>query len=123
MGRKILVIEDEEVMRDLLRLHLGSAGYTVEVVEDAITAGYALLKSAPDLIVCDVEMPHMNGFELIGALRADKAQPQLPVIFLTAEGDEGRARELAPSEYLSKPVRLEELLAAVTRLLSPAKKR
>ena len=117
MTGKILVIEDEEVMRDLLRLHLTSAGFAVEVAEDAIAAGYALLKSAPDLIVCDVEMPHMNGFELIAALRADKAQPQVPVLFLTAEGDEGRARELAPMEYLSKPVRLEELLAAVSRLL------
>jgi DNA-binding response OmpR family regulator len=121
MAQKILVIEDEEVMRDLLRLHLTSAGFAVETVEDAIAAGYALLKSAPDLIVCDVAMPHMNGFELITALRADKAQPQVPVLFLTAEGDEGLARELKPSEYLSKPVRLEELLAALGRLLPKRK--
>jgi CheY-like chemotaxis protein len=121
MAQKILVIEDEEVMRDLLRLHLTSAGFAVETVEDAIAAGYALLKSAPDLIVCDVAMPHMNGFELITALRADKAQPQIPVLFLTAEGDEGLARALKPSEYLSKPVRLEELLAALGRLLPKRK--
>ena len=121
MAQKILVIEDEEVMRELLRLHLTSAGFAVEVADDAIAAGYALLKSAPDLIVCDVAMPHMNGFELIAALRADKAQPQVPVLFLTAEGDEGLARELKPSEYLGKPVRLEELLAAVARLLPKRK--
>ena len=58
-------------MRELLRLHLSSAGYAVEVAEDAIAAGYAVLKAAPDLIVCDVAMPHMDGFELVAALRAD----------------------------------------------------
>lgn len=119
MKGRILVVEDDESMRELLRLHLSSAGYTVEVAEDAIAAGYAVLKAAPDLIVCDVAMPHMDGFELIAALRADKALPRLPVIFLTADADEGRARELGPMEYLNKPVRLEELLAAVARRLPP----
>ena len=111
------MVEDDESMRELLRLHLSSAGYAVETAEDAIAAGYAVLKAAPDLIVCDVAMPHMDGFELVSALRADKALPRLPVIFLTSDADEGRARELAPSEFLMKPVRLEELLAAVTRHL------
>ena len=117
MTGRILVVEDDESMRELLRLHLSSAGYAVEVAEDAIAAGYAVLKAAPDLIVCDVAMPHMDGFELVTALRADKALPRVPVIFLTSDADEGRARELAPSEFLSKPVRLEELLAAVARYL------
>ena len=119
MERRILVVEDDESMRELLRLHLSSAGYAVEVAEDAIAAGYAVLKAAPDLIVCDVAMPHMDGFELVAALRADKALPRLPVIFLTSDADEGRARELGPMEYLNKPVRLEELLAAVGRHLPP----
>jgi CheY-like chemotaxis protein len=121
MGGRILVVEDDESMRELLRLHLSSAGFAVEVAEDAISAGYALLKAPPDLIVCDVEMPHMNGLELIAALRADQAMPKVPVIFLTSDAEgEGRARELGVSEYLSKPVRLEELLRAVYRHL-PAK--
>jgi CheY-like chemotaxis protein len=117
MTGRILVVEDDESMRELLRLHLSSAGYAVEIAEDAIAAGYAVLKAAPDLIVCDVAMPHMDGFELVAALRADKALPKVPVIFLTSDADEGRARELAPSEFLMKPVRLEALLAAVTRHL------
>jgi DNA-binding response OmpR family regulator len=117
-ANKILVVEDEEAMRELLRLHLASAGYAVEAVEDAIAAGYAVLKSAPDLIVCDVSMPHMDGFEFIAALRADGSLPRMPVIFLTSLDDgEGRARELGAAEYLQKPVRLEELLAAVGRHL------
>jgi CheY-like chemotaxis protein len=105
-------------MRDLLQLHLSSAGYSVEVAEDAIAAGYAVLRGAPDLIVCDVLMPHMDGFELVAALRADASLPRMPVIFLSsyAEG-EGRARELGVVEYLHKPVRLDQLLVAVERHL------
>ena len=118
MAQRILVVEDEEVMRELMRLHLSSAGYAVEVAEDAIAAGYAVLKGAPDLIVCDVEMPHMDGFELITALRADRTVPAVPVVFLTSVDEEGRARELG-ADYLRKPVRLEELLAAVSRQLRP----
>jgi two-component system, OmpR family, response regulator len=115
---RILVVEDDESMRELLRLHLSSAGYAVEVAEDAIAAGYSVLKAAPDLIVCDVAMPHMDGFELVAALRADAGvSNQLPVIFLTAESEGAdRAREL-DGEFLEKPIRLEELLAAVSRHL------
>lgn len=105
-------------MRELLRLHLSSAGYAVEVAEDAIAAGYSVLQAAPDLIVCDVAMPHMDGFELVAALRADAGvSKKPPVIFLTSDREgEGRARELG-GEFLEKPVRLEELLAAVSRHL------
>jgi len=115
---RILVVEDDESMRELLRLHLSSAGYAVEVAEDGIAAGYSVLKAAPDLIVCDVAMPHMDGFELVAALRADAGvSKNLPVIFLTAEPEgEGRARDLG-GEFLEKPIRLEELLAAVWRHL------
>jgi two-component system response regulator RpaA len=113
---KILVVEDDEAMRDLLQLHLSSAGYTVELAEDAIAAGYAVLRGAPDLIVCDVQMPHMDGPEFIAALRADSTVPRMPVIFLSADDyGEGRARELGVVEYLRKPIRLEELLAAIER--------
>jgi DNA-binding response OmpR family regulator len=117
-AKKILVVEDEESMRELLRLHLSWAGYTVEVAEDAIAAGYSVLKEPPALIVCDVAMPHMDGFELVAALRADSGIPKkLPVIFLTSDAEaEGRARELG-ADFLEKPIRLEELLAVVSRHL------
>jgi DNA-binding response OmpR family regulator len=121
MTRRILVIEDEHVMRELLRLHLGSAGYSVEVAEDAISAGYALLKGPPDLIISDVEMPHMSGLELLAALRAEENLARVPVIFLTSfEEGEDRARSLGALEYLPKPIRLDELLAAVQRHLPAA---
>jgi CheY-like chemotaxis protein len=88
------------------------------VAEDAIAAGYSVLRAPPELIVCDVAMPHMDGFELVAALRADAGVPKkLPVIFLTSDSEaEGRARELG-CEFLEKPIRLEELLKVVSRHL------
>src|SRR5205814_3106573 len=90
MAAYILVVDDDESMRDLLRLHLTAAGYDVEVAADAIAAGYLVLKRPPDLIISDVNMPHMDGFEFIEALKADKTLPPIPVIFLTSmeEGDQ-----------------------------------
>jgi DNA-binding response OmpR family regulator len=122
MTNRILVIEDEHVMRELLRLHLSTAGYAVETAEDAITAGYALLKRPPDLVISDVEMPHMSGLDLLAALRAEDKLARIPVIFLTSfEEGEDRARSLGALEYLGKPIRLDELLAAVRRHLPLAR--
>lgn len=107
-------------MRELLRMHLTSAGYEVEVAEDAIAAGYAALKGPPDLLICDVEMPHMSGLDLVAALRAEKTFAKVPVIFLTSfEEGHSRAKELGAAEYLPKPIRLEVLLAAVQRHMPP----
>ena len=116
MAATILVVDDEASARDLLRLHLSSAGYEVLVAEDAIAAGYMVLRRPPDLIISDVNMPHMDGFEFIAALRSDKALPYIPVIFLTTmeEGDH-RGKELGAVGYLTKPVRSDRLLAMVAQ--------
>jgi len=116
MPASILVVDDDESIRELLRLHLTSAGYAVQVAEDAIAAGYLVLRSPPDLIISDVNMPHMDGFEFIAALKADKAASRIPVIFLTSleEGDH-RGRQLGAVGYITKPVRADRLLQLVAR--------
>ena len=103
MSARILVVEDDASLRDLLRLHLSSAGYKV-------------LKSPPDLIITDVNMPNMDGFEFVAALKADKSLPPIPVIFLTSveDGDQ-RGRELGAVGYITKPVRADRLLALVAQ--------
>jgi CheY-like chemotaxis protein len=115
----ILVIDDDESMRDLLRLHLSAAGYEVEVAADAIAAGYMVLRSPPDLIITDVNMPHLDGFEFIEALRSDKTLPRIPVIFLTSveEGDH-RGKSLGAVGYVTKPVRADKLLSLVAQNVS-----
>jgi CheY-like chemotaxis protein len=116
MAANILVVDDDASMRDLLRLHLASAGYDVRVAEDAIAAGYMVLRTAPDLIICDINMPHLDGFEFIAALKADKTLPEIPVIFLTSveEGDQ-RGKSLGAVGYLTKPVRADRLLSLVAQ--------
>jgi CheY-like chemotaxis protein len=108
MSARILVVDDDDSIRELLRLHLSAAGYEVQVAEDGIAAGYLVLKGAPDLIITDVSMPHMDGFEFVAALRADGALPRIPVIFLTSmEDGDARGRELGAVGYVTKPVRAD----------------
>ena len=116
MAATILVVDDDESIRDLLRLHLSAAGYEVHVAPDAIAAGYMVLRSPPDLIISDIRMPHMDGFEFIAALKADPTLPKIPVIFLTSydQGDD-RGKELGAVGYLTKPVRSDRLLAMVAQ--------
>jgi CheY-like chemotaxis protein len=116
MAATILVVDDDASVRELLKLHLSAAGYEVNVAADAIAAGYLVLRRPPDLIVCDVNMPHMDGFEFVSALKADKSIPRIPVIFLTTfeEGDL-RGKELGVVGYLTKPIRADRLLSLVAK--------
>ena len=116
MAASILIVEDDESIRDLLRLHLAAAGYEVHVAEDAIAAGYLVLRSPPDLIITDINMPHMDGFEFIAALKADRSLPAIPVIFLTSmEDGDLRGKELGAVGYITKPVRADRLLSLVAQ--------
>jgi two-component system chemotaxis response regulator CheY len=116
MAATILVVDDDESLRQLLGLHLSAAGYAVLLAEDAIAAGYLVLRQPPDLIISDVNMPHMGGFEFVAALKSDKTLPDIPVIFLTSfeEGDH-RGKQLGAVGYLTKPIRADRLLAMVAQ--------
>jgi CheY-like chemotaxis protein len=116
MAAKILVVDDDESLRELLRMHLASAGYEVSTAPDAINAGYLVLNNPPDLIVSDIGMPHMDGFEFVAALKSDRTLPVIPVIFLTSmEDGDGRGKELGAVGYLTKPVRADRLLELVAK--------
>jgi DNA-binding response OmpR family regulator len=116
MVAKILVVDDDESIRELLRLHLANAGYEVELADDAVTAGRALLRSPPDLVLVDVDMPFMDGYEFVSLLKSDALTMHIPVIFLTA-AEHGRSRgyELGAVAYLTKPLLVNQLLAAVAK--------
>jgi DNA-binding response OmpR family regulator len=116
MAARILVVDDERDLLGLLRLHLSAAGYEARTAEDAIQAGYMVLAEPPDLIITDVAMPHMDGFEFVAALKADTTVPDIPVIFLTSSDDDyDRGQALGAAGYVTKPVRADRLLALVAR--------
>jgi len=113
--RRILVVDDDECMRELLYLHLTAAGYQVELAEDGIAAGYAVLRGVPDLMLVDVDMPHMTGLELISAIHADRSIPRFPVVFLTAVTNLAERARALGAAYITKPIRADTLLAVVAR--------
>lgn len=123
---RILIIDDDIGFRDLLRIHLSSAGYQVQVAEDGVTGGRALLEQAPDLIVSDVNMPFLDGFELLSLMRSDAGTAAIPVILLSgrSDGDSmAKAVELGAADFLTKPVTRDQLLESVQACLERSRGR
>ena len=121
---KILVIDDDDVTLKLVTLHLTRAGYAVEECVDGIRALSAITMAPPDLIISDVQMPVLDGYGLLSALRAQPATEAIPLILLTANADhEGfrKSMKLGADDYLTKPVDRQELLDAVAARLARAR--
>jgi len=118
MQKSILVVEDDRRMREFISLHLLGAGYAVRCVETGLQAAASCLSAKPDLIISDVHMPQMTGFEMIAVLKSEPGMKNIPVIFLTVD-EAGRdvGKELGAVEYLTKPITAEALLAAVSKSL------
>jgi DNA-binding response OmpR family regulator len=123
---RILIIEDDVGFRDLLRLHLSYAGYQVQLADDGITGGRALLAHPPDLVISDVNMPFLDGFQLLSLLRADAETAGIPVILLSGRSDSdamAKAVELGAADFLTKPVTRDQLLESIEACLSQNKGR
>jgi two-component system, OmpR family, phosphate regulon response regulator PhoB len=121
---KILIVEDEEPLTLLLRYNLESEGYVVEAVARGDEADTKLKESVPDLIVLDWMLPGLSGIELCRRLRTRPETKSLPIIMLTARGEESeRVRGLSTGadDYIVKPFSVPELLARVRALLRRAK--
>jgi DNA-binding response OmpR family regulator len=123
---RILIIDDDIGFRDLLRIHLTARGYQVSIAEDGVTGGRALLAETPDLIISDVNMPFLDGFELLSLLRADESTASIPVILLSGRSDGdtmAKAVELGASDFLTKPVTRDQLLESVEACLARSRGR
>lgn len=115
--KRIVVVDDDEFMRELLGLHLTNAGYEVLVAEDAVAAGHLVVRSPPDLLIVDVRMPYMSGYEFVRAVKDDPDTRHIPVVLLSSEDDlEQHAAQLGASGCLRKPVKADRLLEIVARL-------
>jgi len=117
---RILAIEDDPSFRDLLELHLRTAGHTVRTAADPAEGLRGLLEELPELLLLDLDLPYLSGFEVLEALRSEETTRKIPVIVLTGRADEdtyGRCRSLGIDGFASKPLKLEDLLQAVDKAL------
>ncbi|HEX4325624.1 MAG TPA: protein kinase [Burkholderiales bacterium] len=113
----ILVVEDDPTIRELVRLHLASANHDVITASDGLQGLQLAVNRLPDIIVSDVQMPNMDGFGMLAAVRANEQTASIPVIFLTALDDRDSFRKsmnLGADDFLNKPVKRNELLNAIT---------
>jgi CheY-like chemotaxis protein len=117
---KILVAEDERDIRDLLAFTLQFAGHQVVTVSNGEEAWLAAPQVMPDLILMDVRMPRMTGYEACERIKADPQLNHIPVVFLSAKGQEAEIQaglQAGAAEYLLKPFAPDELSRKVSELL------
>lgn len=118
---KILLVEDNELNRDMLSRRLIRRGYEVVMAEDGAAGLEAARTERPDLILMDMSLPVMDGWEATRQLKASEDLRAIPVIALTAHamaGDEEKAFSAGCDAYETKPVELPRLLAKIESLLS-----
>ena len=123
MASKILIIEDQAPMRRNVALMLQMEGYQTCMAENGRVGIEVARKERPDLVLCDVMMPEMDGYAVVQALRDDDDFDNTPFIFLTAKSDRGDVRigmNFGADDYLTKPVVRDDLLAAVQTRLARA---
>jgi two-component system phosphate regulon response regulator PhoB len=124
MTARIMIVEDEEPLTLLLRYNLEAEGYAVDTSARGDEAEVKLKEAAPDLVVLDWMLPGMSGIELCRRLRARPETERLPIIMLTARGEESeRIRGLATGadDYIVKPFSVPELVARIRALLRRAR--
>ena len=120
MGSHILVVEDHPQNRYLMTYLLESRGYEVEVALDGAEALDALETRIPDLILMDMQLPKVDGYEATRRIKADERFKGIPLVAVTAHsmrGDQDKAMAAGCDVFVTKPINGEELLALVDRLL------
>lgn len=117
---KILIAEDEHDIRELITFTLTFAGYEVIATKDGQEAFEKVPEVNPDLILMDVRMPRMTGFEACRALKAEEATKGIPVVFLSAKGQDAEVQEgldAGAIEYLLKPFAPNELIDRINEIV------
>jgi two-component system, cell cycle response regulator DivK len=120
MSKRILVVEDQEDNRQILRDLLGNAGYELIEAADGEQALVAYAKQRPDLILMDIQLPVIDGYETTRRIRADPESKAIPIIAVTSyalAGDEAKALAAGCNDYITKPYSPRALLAKVREFL------
>jgi len=121
---KILIAEDERDIRDLVMFTLQFAGYDVIAASNGEEAYHLAIQHLPDLILSDVRMPKMTGYEMCKLVKAEPKTQHIPVVFLSAKGQDAEVQqgiEVGAAEYLLKPFAPDQLMAKVAEILSKNK--
>ncbi len=118
-GKRILVIEDDDETRELMRLALARRGYEVATAEDGLKGFAEALRERPDLIVTDISMPAADGIHVVRRVRDTPSMAQVPIIVTTGYGTGNATYSLSQgaTAYEPKPINPESFLATVERLL------
>lgn len=120
-NKRVLVVDDDDDIRDMLETNLAAAGYEVRQAQDGVKAFELMGSWRPDLVVLDVSMPRMDGWEVAGKVSTDPKLSAVPLLFLTAHTDDLdvlRGLSLGAIEYMTKPFRPEILVLNVAVLLN-----
>lgn len=123
MNPDILIVEDEPAILTSLEFILGHAGWTTQSVTDGEAAIKAVQSALPKMVVLDLMLPKINGFEVLKILRNSAATKNLPIMILTAKGqqqDKRTAQELGASSFVTKPYANTDVVAAVQSLIGEA---
>lgn len=119
MTKTILTIDDSRTMRDVLRMALIDAGFDVMQAVDGVNGLEVLAERRPDVVITDINMPKMDGFGFIEAVRRDGQYKNLPILVLTTESDDAkkaRARDAGATGWIVKPFDPAKLVAAIKRV-------
>jgi two-component system cell cycle response regulator DivK len=120
MSKKILVVEDTEDNRQILRDLLGMAGYDMVEAHDGLQGVAMAAEHRPDLILMDIQMPVLDGYEATRRIKADPALAAIPIVAVTSyalSGDEQKARDAGCNDYIAKPYSPRQMLAKVREIL------
>ena len=120
VAKRILVVEDNDLNRKLFCDLLRANGFAVEPVSDGREAIERARSFVPNLVIMDIQLPHISGLELIEALKGDPELRTIPVLAVTAyagKGDEERIRDAGAEGYLAKPVSITPFMMAVRKLV------
>lgn len=121
MTLRILAIDDSRTMREMLRASLASAGFEVHVATDGQEGIDCLAEVRPDVIITDINMPRLDGFGVIEAVRNGTERPDLPILVLTTESAadlKERARKSGATGWIVKPFDDQRLIGAIRRIAS-----
>ena len=119
MSVTVLTVDDSRTMRDMLRVALVEAGFRVVQAEDGLHGLDVLRQEAPAVVITDINMPRMDGFGFIEAVRQDTKYRGMPILVLTTESDEDkkmRARRAGATGWIVKPFDPVKLVAAIRRV-------